>query len=127
MFQTSELKEYQLFDNQNYKGQIHFNPLIKNKGETTRPFIRNGLRKLISIGRVNYEFLDQFIIKSLNEIYTHINDTKDRDLVADKIRNYQELYSLWQRVILARQNNDLNVNNYYDDLLYRLYLLGYKN
>ncbi len=127
MFQTSELKEYQLFDNQIYKGKIYFNPLIKNKGETTRPFIRNGLRKLISIGRVNYEFLDQFIIKSLNEIYTHINDTKDRDLVADKIRNYQELYSLWQRVILARQNNDLNVNNYYDDLLYRLYLLGYKN
>ena len=127
MFQTSELKEYQLFDNQIYKGKIYFNPLIKNKGETTRPFIRNGLRKLISIGRVNYEILDQFIIKSLNEIYTHINDTKDRDLVADKIRNYQELYSLWQRVILARQNNDLNVNNYYDDLLYRLYLLGYKN
>ena len=127
MFQTSELKEYQLFDNQIYKGKIYFNPLIKNKGETTRPFIRNGLRKLISIGRVNYEFLDQFIIKSLNEIYTHINDTKDRDLVADKIRNYQELYSLWQKVILARQNNDLNVNNYYDDLLYRLYLLGYKN
>lgn len=127
MFQTSELKEYQLFDNQTFKGIVRYNPIIKQKMPTTRPFVRTNLRNVQSIGRVNFEYLDQFITKALNEIYAHLNDNKDRDLTIKNIKEYQELYSLWQKVVVARKNNDLNVNSYYDDILYRLYLKGYKN
>ena len=60
----------------------------------TRPFIRNGKREILSIGRVNYEFLDNFIRNSLNDIYAHLNEGKDPETKRQKIREYQELYAL---------------------------------
>ena len=67
------------------------------------------------------------IRKSLNDIYAHLNEGKDLKLKRQKIVEYQELYALWQKVVMARQNNDLNISSYYDDLVYRLYLKGYQS
>lgn len=127
MFQSSELKVLQLFDNNRFCGLIKYNPNIYHKIEMTRPFIRNGKREILSIGRVNYEFLDNFIRNSLNDIYAHLNEGKDPETKRQKIREYQELYALWQKIAVARQNNDLNISSYYDDLVYRLYLKGYQS
>ena len=44
MFQSSELKVLQLFDNNRFCGLIKYNPNIYHKTEMTRPFIRNGKR-----------------------------------------------------------------------------------
>ena len=127
MFQSSELKVLQLFDSNRFCGMIRYNPFIRYKTETTRPFIRNGKREILSIGRVNYAYLDNFIMKSLNDIYTHLNEGKDPELKRQKIVEYQELYALWQKITVAKQNNDLNISSYYDDLVYRLYLKGYQS
>ena len=93
----------------------------------TRPFIHNGARSIISIGRVNYELLDSFIVNSLNNYYQNMNLTKNEETRKMQVANYQELYDLWQKVAIAKSNNDQNLNSYYDDLVYRLYLLGYRN
>ena len=127
MFQSSELKVLQLFDGNRFCGMISYNPFIRYKTETTRPFVRNGKREILSIGRVNYAYLDNFIMKSLNDIYAHLNEGKDPELKRQKIVEYQELYALWQKITVARQNNDLNISSYYDDLVYRLYLKGYQS
>ena len=127
MFQSSELKVLQLFDNNRFCFFLKYNPNIYHKIEMTRPFIRNGKREILSIGRVNYEFLDNFIRNSLNDIYAHLNEGKDPETKRQKIREYQELYALWQKIAVARQNNDLNISSYYDDLVYRLYLKGYQS
>ena len=127
MFQSSELKVLQLFDGNRFCGMIRYNPFIRYKTETNRPFVRNGKREILSIGRVNYAYLDNFIMKSLNDIYTHLNEGKDPELKRQKIVEYQELYALWQKITVAKQNNDLNISSYYDDLVYRLYLKGYQS
>ena len=127
MFQSSELKVFQLFDGNRLCGMIRYNTFIHYKTEKTMPFVRNGKREILSIGRVNYAYLDNFIMKSLNDIYAHLNEGKDLKLKRQKIVEYQELYALWQKVVMARQNNDLNISSYYDDLVYRLYLKGYQS
>ncbi len=127
MFQSSELKVFQFFDSNRFLGIIRYNPNIQYKTLMTRPFIRVGRREIVSVGRVNYAYLDTFIMKSLNDIYAHLNEGKDQELIRKKIIEYQELYALWQKIAIARQNNDLNISSYYDDLIYRLYLKGYQN
>ena len=127
MFQTSELKENQLFDGNVFKGLVFYNPKVSYLVNTARPFIRAPRRIVESIGRVNYQYLDQFIMKAMNDIYAHINEGKDLELRRKKIIEYQELYTLWQKIAVAKQNNDLNLNSYYDDLVYRLYLKGYRS
>ena len=127
MFQTSELKENQLFDGNVFKGLVFYNPKVSYLVNTTRPFIRTPKRIVESIGRVNYQYLDQFVMKAMNVIYAHINEGKDLELRRKKIIEYQELYTLWQKIAVAKQNNDLNLNSYYDDLVYRLYLKGYRS
>ena len=127
MFQTSELQEMQFFDGNTFLGMVRYNPNISFKIEMTRPFIRCGKREILSIGRVNFQFLDQFIMQSLNDIYAHINEGKKEEIIRKNISEYQELYALWQKIALAKQNRDIAINSYYDDLLYRLYLKGYHN
>ncbi len=127
MFQSSELKVLQLFDNNRFCGLVKYNPRIKYNTEMTRPFIRTVKREILSIGRVNYNYLDNFIMKSLNDIYAHLHEGKDQEVIRQKIVEYQELYALWQKIAVARENNDLQISSYYDDLLYRLYLKGYQS
>lgn len=127
MFEASELKQYQLFDQDKFIGLVRYNPDINYKERMMRPFIRCKLRIIESIGKVNYAYLDQFIMMALNDIYRHINEGKNEVEVKNRIMEYQELYGLWQKVLVARQNRDFNINSYYDDLIYRLYLKGYKN
>ena len=66
-------------------------------------------------------------MQSLNDFYKHLNEGKDENLIRQRISEYQELYRLWQVILTAKQNGDININSYYDDLIYRLYLNGYKN
>ena len=127
MFNNSELKAYNLTSDGKMIGIVRYNQEVIGKEEMTRPFIHNGARSIISIGRVNYELLDSFIVNSLNNYYQNMNLTKNEETRKMQVANYQELYDLWQKVAIAKSNNDQNLNSYYDDLVYRLYLLGYRN
>jgi len=64
---------------------------------------------------------------SLNHYYSTISSVKDQKEVNRRITEYNELYNLWYKVNVARQNHDLLLNSYYDDIVYKLYLLGYRN
>ncbi len=126
MFRNGTLKELSWVDNGAIKGTIRVNKKIDYKN-IKRPLKRNSVRELISIGRVNYALLDDFVMKSMNHFYSTIQTGKDKQEVNKKIMEYNELYQLWYKVNVARQNNDMLINTYYDDIVYRLYLLGYKN
>lgn len=127
MFATTDLKLYDLVDNGKIIGSVRYNPHFSFKDKTTRPFIRCKLRIIETIGRVNYEMLDQFIIASLNDYYNKLLNIKEMAARTKATSEYQQLYYLWQTVMQAKQNRDSNLNSYYDDLVYRLYLLGYRN
>ncbi len=127
MFTNATQKELQWLDNGKPMGLLKVNTNISLQDEFTRPFIRNKGCEILSIGRVNYALLDTFIIQSLNDYYAKINEAKDANDRNQRIIQYNELYQLWYRVNIAKQNHDIQLNSYYDDIVYRLYLLGYHN
>ncbi len=109
------------------KGIVNVNLQYNFKEKSERPIERNGQRQILSIGRVNYALLDTFIMASLNDYYAKINTTKKEEERAAIITEYNTLYGLWYRVNEAKRTQDSNLNSYYDDIVYRLYLLGYHN
>lgn len=127
MFENIRYKELQWLDGGIQKGIIRVNQNFDFNEKTTRPFKRSKTREVLSVGRVNYERLDSFIINSLNDYYTKLNLVTKAEEKRRRTNEYNELYQLWYNINVARQNRDINLNNYYDDLVYRLYLLGYKS
>ena len=126
MFQNPEYKDLQWLDNDLQKGSIHVNTDFDFKKPTIRPFDRTKKGTVLSIGRVNYGLLDNFIITSLNDYYQKGMLTKDEYKRNAFIKEYNELYILWYTINQAKNTQNPNLNSYYDDLAYRLYLLGYK-
>ena len=127
MFENIRYKELQWLDGGIQKGIIRVNQNFDFNIKTTRPFKRAKIREVLSVGRVNYERLDSFIINSLNDYYTKLNLVTKAEEKRRRTNEYNELYQLQYNINVARQNRDINLNNYYDDLVYRLYLLGYKS
>lgn len=125
MFPTGELKEYNFTKNGNYIGQIHYNLNFPFTSEFGIPINRNGQREIVSIGRIDTKILDNFIITSLNNYYESINLSKSFEEKKTRTIEYQNLYYLWQKVTEAKNNDNYNINNYYNDIYYRLTLLGY--
>jgi len=126
MFQNATKKEMQWVDNNRLIGLIKINANFKFE-KTTRPFVRNGKREILSIGRVNYALLDQFIMNAMNDFYGKLSIIKNEKERNSKVSEYNELYQLWYIINQAKQTNDMRLNSYYDDIIYRLYLLGYQN
>lgn len=126
MFQNILKKELNFMDSTKNLGIVKINSAISFVN-FMRPIIRNKGRELVSVGRVNYALLDQFVMTSLNHYYSTISSVKDQKEVNRRITEYNELYNLWYKVNVARQNHDLLLNSYYDDIVYKLYLLGYRN
>ena len=127
MFENIRYKELQWLDNGIQKGIVRVNQDFNFNKKTTRPFKRAKTREVLSIGRVNYEMLDSFILNALNDYYAKRNAATKTEEKRSMTKEYNDLYMLWYNINVARQNKDIQLNNYYDDLVYRLYLLGYKN
>ncbi len=126
MFDNMLKKEILLKDNEKLMGIIHIDPEANFNIKTTRPFIRCQRREIVGIGQINYPLLDRFIIASLNDYYSHIMEVTDQAQASIRASQYKELYQLWYKVNVAKTNKDVDINNYYDDLIYKLYLLGYQ-
>jgi len=127
VFQNIGINDMNFLDNGKVIGTVKKNKNISFKNSFIRPMVRNGKRIILSIGRVNYAFLDKFIMDSLNHYYANIQTTKDEKERNRRITEYNVLYQLWYKVNTARQNQDIMLNSYYDDIVYKLYLLGYHN
>lgn len=126
MFQTGELQKYNLNSNGSFVGLVSYNPHADFKKNYARPISRNGVVEVLSIGRANYAALDEFITQSLTAYYQSIETKRKQDEKNRMLAEYQQLYYLWQTIYTAKQNQDIHLNAYYDDIIYRLYLLGYK-
>ena len=125
MFQNATNKSLEWLDNGVTKGIISVNLNHDFKIPTKRPAERNQGREVVSIGRVNYALLDQYIMNCLNDYYSKINEDKKAEVRNARIQEYNTLYQLWAKVNEAKMRGDININTYYDDIVYRLYLLGY--
>lgn len=126
VFSSVKLIEWNLSDRGKYIGTIKANMAkIKNQ-RFIRPF-RREQRKLVvfQVGNVNYEYLDRFIIKAMNDYYQKINVGLKEEIAA-KNNRYVQLYQLWNAILEAKKNNASNLGTLYDDLIYELYVLGYK-
>ena len=126
MFQTGEIKYYEWLDNGTFKGRIGINSHFDFNKNFTRPFIRNKQRQVISIGKIDIATLDSFITASLTDFFQKLQVKDTYEAMVKKNQEYQTLYALWQQIALAKQNNDFSLNAYYDDIIYRLYINGYK-
>ncbi len=126
MFRSSTKRELQLLDNNVTVGIIRVNDHFDFNKKTVRPFVRNQKREVLMVGRVSYDVLDRFIIDSFNDFYKKISGTKNADEKRKKILEYNELYQLWYQVNQAKSSQDIRLNSLYDDVIYRLYLLGYQ-
>lgn len=127
MFYTSSDKELNLVLNGKVLGKIRYNSSYNYQEKTARPFTRPKLRMIEQVGRVDYTYLNNFISKSLNDYYQKMLQDTNLTTRNEKIKEYQELYFLWQKITQAIKIHDSNVSSYYDDLVYRLYLNGYRN
>ena len=125
MFEKATDKVMQWLDHGQVLGLVHINSKHDFSILTKRPIDKNKGMEVVSIGRVNYALLDQFIMQSLNDYYQKINQVKHEEERKQRIIEYNTLYQLWYQVNVAKQTNDLSLNSYYDDIVYRLYLLGY--
>ena len=126
MFQTGELKNYDFLDQGTFKGRISVNSDFDFTQNFTRPFIRNKQRQIISIGKIDMAKLDNFIAGSLNDLFKRLQKKDTYEVMVKRNQEYQTLYALWQQIAVAKQNNDFALNAYYDDIIYRLYINGYK-
>ena len=127
MLELTGMKQLQFLDKGQIIGKVYYNEKFPFAKEKARPFVRNKKMVIKSDGRVNYALLDQFVISSLTDYYQKISNIKDAEERAKQINEYQRLYYLWQKVMQAKQTNDINLNSYYDDIVYQLYLRGYRN
>ena len=127
MFQLTGFQQLQFLDHGQIVGKVYYNGNFPFAKEKARPFVRNQKMVIKSDGRVNYALLDQFVVSSLTDFYQKISTIKDAEERTKQINEYQKLYYLWQKVMQARQSGDINLNSYYDDVVYQLYLRGYRN
>lgn len=126
MFQKIKLTEWNLEDNGIFIGTVKGN-LQKLRGDEFSPLLERDKKKyrVLQVGRVNYTYLDQFIIKSMNDYYQRINIGTPEE-AQKKMAIYRQLYSLWTSINQAKATPDLALNDLYDSMVYQLFLLGYK-
>ena len=80
MFQNATNKSLELLDHGIIKGTIFVNTHHDFRLRTKRPMERNQTREILSIGRVNYDLLDHYIMRCLNDYYSKINESKKEEV-----------------------------------------------
>ncbi len=125
MFNDTSFKSFLIdLDNKSI-GKIDVNlNILNNKFKI--PFIRKDKPILVErIGNRDYQKLDEFIIKTMNEYYNKMINSvgSEKDLM---LNNYNHLYSIWRDLHNYKiSKNIVEIDNTYDALLFELYLLGY--
>ena len=125
MFQSGELKYYEWLEQGVFKGRIGVNSHFDFTQNFMRPFCRNKQRQVLSIGKMDMVKLDNFIATSLNDFFQKLQVKDTYEVMVKRNQEYQTLYALWQKIAVAKQNNDVSLNACYDDIIYRLYVNGY--
>lgn len=126
MISASQSIKIKLFEKDNFIGKLKISKFLKNLDIYKIPFEQTGKKTLIKIGSGDYEDFDSFIISSLNDYYAKLNNPTDLDTKEKMLEEYKNLYSLWTKICLAKENNNaVELNELYNKISYGLYLLGY--
>ena len=126
MFEKLKLSEWLLEDYGSEYGLIKANYDFLKDNQVANVFTKeNNLYELVQVGYMDFNELDEFIKKSMNKIYTTLNDGTDEELERKK-SDYKHLYEIWQRIELAKNNNSSNISDLYNDLVFALHMMGYK-
>ncbi len=127
MFDKLLLTEYNLLDFEQFIGKVLANDSLIKENTFDKSIIRNNASyEVVQIGVIDYEELNQFIIKSLNDYYNKINEGTNEEINKKKTI-YKHLYQIWDNILQAENIGAKTVDDLYDDLTYALYTLGYKN
>ena len=126
MFEKLKLSEWLLEDYGSEYGLIKANYDFLKDNQVANVFTKeNNLYELVQVGYMDFNELDEFIKKSMNKIYTTLNDGTDEEIERKK-SDYKHLYEIWQSIELAKNNNSSNISDLYNDLIYALHVMGYK-
>lgn len=126
MFEKLKLSEWLLEDYGSEYGLIKANYDFLKDNQVANVFTKeNNLYELVQVGYMDFNELDEFIKKSMNKIYTTLNDGTDEEIERKK-SDYKHLYEIWQSIELAKNNNSSNISDLYNDLVFALHMMGYK-
>ena len=126
MFEKLKLSEWLLEDYGSEYGLIKANYDFLKDNQVANVFTKeNNLYELVQVGYMDFNELDEFIKKSMNKIYTTLNDGTDEEIERKK-SDYKHLYEIWQSIELAKNNNSSNISELYNDLVFALHMMGYK-
>lgn len=128
MFSKSDFKILKFNDGTTYLGLIQANLDFIIQNLFVQPISRDiTSKRIIKIGKRNYQLSDQFIITALNDYYKKINETSDEAERNIMLANYNRLYNSWTILNQAKTNGQYKVmEDAYDEISYQLYLIGYK-
>ncbi len=104
--------------------KANFDYLKNNKVASV--FEKDGkIYELVQVGNEDYDKLDKFIKLSMNKFYESLEEGTEEESEQKK-SDYRNLYEIWQSIMMAKENNQANIGDLYNDLVYALYMLGYK-
>ena len=126
MFEKLKLSEWVLEDYGSEYGLIKANYDFLKDNQVANVFTKeNNLYELVQVGYMDFNELDEFIKKSMNKIYTTLNDGTDEEIERKK-SDYKHLYEIWQSILIAKNNHSSNIDDLYRDLIFALHMMGYK-
>ncbi len=124
MFEKMQLTKWQLEDYGSYKGDVDANlNFFKAKKIANKLSQTTNIFEIVQIGQKDYQNLDIFIKKSMNDLYRKLNDGSKEEQER-KRKDYKHLYEIWQQ-INNNQDNYFLKDELYNDLIYALHCLGY--
>ena len=128
MFSKANFKILKFNDGSLYLGLIEANLEFLSQNLFVQPIVRdNSQKRIIKIGKRNYQLSDQFIITALNDYYKRINETSSEEDRNIMLANYNRLYNSWTILNQAKTTGQYKImEDAYDEISYQLYLIGYK-
>ena len=128
MFSKANFKILKFNDGSLYLGLIEANLEFLSQNLFVQPIVRDiSQKRIIKIGKRNYQLSDQFIITALNDYYKRINETSSEEDRNIMLANYHRLYNSWTILNQAKTTGQYKImEDAYDEISYQLYLIGYK-
>lgn len=126
MLEKLKLTEWILEDFGSEVGIVKANFHFLKENKLANIFTKNKeTYELMQVGQMDFTKLDNFIKKSMNDFYNSLEKGSEEEQTRKK-RDYKHLYEIWQSIVLAKKENSSNLSNLYSDLVYALYMMGYK-
>ncbi len=128
MFTDTSFKKYAIDENNQSVGKLEVNLDIIRSEDFIRPFVRSSdTKEITKFGNRDYNLLDQYIIRSLNNYYNRLMNVSEDERYT-MLNTYRHLYQMWRELHNYKiSKNIVEMDKMYDLFSYELYILGYIN